>query len=56
MRMEKIRYFYRAKDDDWAIREYTIEEHAKIEWFMDVAHLGGSRMLNRMHAQRGGPV
>lgn len=33
--MDKTSYFDRAEDDEWARREYTREEHATIEWFMD---------------------
>jgi len=43
--MDKTSYFDRAKDDEWARREYTKEEHAAIDWFMDVAGISAGQKV-----------
>ncbi len=44
--MDKPRYFDRARNDDWAFKPYTEEEHEKLDRFMDAAGVrAGHRVL-----------
>jgi ubiquinone/menaquinone biosynthesis C-methylase UbiE len=43
--MDKPRYFDRARNDDWAHKPYTDEEHGKLDRFMDA---GGIRAGHRV--------
>lgn len=44
--MDKTGYFDRARREDWAFKPYTVEEHEKLDRFMDAAGIrAGQRVL-----------